>query len=136
VDERKPVEFERSRQELAVRDAEDSLDELLGRVRSWLSTPGKLVAVQPTELRVALRRMAGTIEQLRSAPEEAIETRTRPMAATRHGLVCGSCGWCVGGCCTVDPPMTWKGENSYRFIRPEVCDDTPACSRWEKREDR
>lgn len=134
---RKPVAFERpSETGLAVRDAEDPLDALLGRVQSWLSTPGKLVAVQPTELRVALRSMVGTIERLRSAPEEAIEKQTRPLTATRHGLGCGSCGWCVDGYCTVDPPMTWKGENAYRFIRPEVGEDTPACSRWEKREDR
>ncbi len=51
---------------------------------------------------------------------------------------CRGCRWCVlqetdqdvGYLCTIDPPVIWKGENRWRFLRPEVDPrTTPACSR-------
>ena len=54
---------------------------------------------------------------------------------------CSGCRWCVfqkgdqdaGYLCTIDTPVIWKGENVWRFLRPEVDPETtPACSRKEQ----
>jgi len=131
---RDPVEFERQREgAFAVRGASD--EEFLDGILSMLRVPGTLARFESDVVERTMWRLAvlaaWQAAALRAAPAEAIEKQTRPTTATRCGLGCGSCGWCVDRCCTVDPPMIWRGENMYRFVRPEVGDDTPACSRWE-----
>lgn len=123
---------------LAVRPPEliESVDSAARKIRSWLLIPGKLAFVDPAELRSVLSALVDGIEALlaSSARTETIEQYQEPRAARVRETVCGMCRWCSGGVCHVDPPVIWRGENTYRFARPEVALDTPACSRWESRE--
>lgn len=122
---------------LATREADDGA--FLAALESYWHVSGSLARLSPSQVDGIVQRLAGLAPQalaVPAAPAEAIEKHRPPFATTRRGLGCGSCGWCVDGRCTVDPPMMWKGENAYRPMRPEVDDDTPACSRWEKQKGR
>ena len=132
VSPRDLVEFARRGPALAVLDRGDA-GKTLAEVHHWLETPDLALRVD-TGAALAVLRQVLVIAERRVEPDEAIERHRQPLAATRRGLGCGTCNWCINHKCTVDPPMMWRGESAYLPMRPDVEDDLPACSRWEKRE--
>lgn len=129
------VEFRRASDKLAVR-SDEPVDVAARRVRSWLTTPGKLMSVEPAEMRAVLRSLVDGVDELlaTSARVEAIEQCQEPRPPAVQASVCGLCRWYREGVCNVDPPVIWRGQNGYRFVRPEVTLEMAACCRWAPRE--
>lgn len=127
-----------------------SPDELVDNLERLLNAP------EPQTL--AIEQVRGLLKALVPLAREGLRRRDQPATDERDpdlppvdegegggsgGDVgtCGSCSWCkfvrdTGGegfLCTIDPPVIWKGENMWRYLRPEVEESTPACSRRKPR---
>jgi hypothetical protein len=143
-----PVEVPRAKRgELAVRDytVDDAL--LMAEQAAHERAP---ISVFGTRVRAAFQILLPLArEALERRHHDESGSGLPPVAELGGGgdggrdRVCGSCGWChpghseenanVVGKCHVDPPIIWKGVSTWRFLRPEVGDRTPACSRWKAR---
>lgn len=121
--------------------------EWLSSIEEMLNAPGPQTA--------AIESVRGLLNQLLPLAKEALARRVQlddgeqdppiPPLDDRsgggdrglRGRTCGSCDWFHpadgGNLCTIDPPVIWKGENMWRFLRPEVEESDPACSRRKPR---
>ncbi len=136
-----------SEKSLAVAVAEPT-PEWLNSIEQMLNAPGPQTA--------AIESVRGLLNQLLPLAKEALARRAQlddgeqdpPMPPlddgsggrgdrSPRGRTCGSCDWFYpvsdGNLCTIDPPVIWKGENMWRFLRPEVEENDPACSRRKPR---
>ena len=124
------------------------LNDALWIADKWVNDPLSTSDLGPTERSVFRTLLSFAQEALGQRRRDGETGDILPPEDPGRGdggrdRVCGSCGWCHRGPseenadevgkCHVDPPVIWKGQATWRFLRPEVGDRTPACSRWRMR---